>query len=820
MDALPELQTALSGRYTIERELGRGGMATVYLAHDAKHDRPVALKVLRSDLAAAVGPARFLREVTIVGRLTHPHILPLYDSGQAGESLYYVMPFVDGETLRQRLLRERQLPLAETLAIARQVADALAFAHQHNVVHRDIKPENILLDGDQAYVADFGIARAILVAGSETLSVPGLTAGTPKYMSPEQATGAAEIDGRSDLYSLGCVVYEMLAGDPPHTGPTVQAILARQRSETPRSIRTVRPTVPVEVEAAVLTALAKVPADRFDSVSEFAKELERPTGTHPAGKPAGRPALRLAAIACAILLGLGWLAWTRIRQPASLTPSPAAPTHVAVLYFDDLSEDGTLRPVANGLTEDLIDELGRVAALHVVSPNGVRPFLQQPIPPDSIARALRVGTLVGGSVDRSAGVLRVTVRLIDAASGLQIQSRTLERSSGDLFALQQEIAEEVSRFLRERIGQQIQLQASRAETESIGAWEQTQRAEELRHSARLLNTQGDPNASRRALRDADSLLGLAAAADPSWSKPKLLRGWIARDYIEMYGAGQGDSVKVWAVEGLQEAERVLAAKPGYPPALELRGTLLYEPWKISGLDTAEAETAERDLRAAAVPENPTQARAWGTLSALLQVQGRLAEANLAARKAYEVDAFLADSPQILFRLYHTSIDLERLDDAVNWCSTGRARFPHNWEFAYCELTILLWRGSGPADAHQAWRSVADLERLSTPENRAALLPRWHMMVAGVLARAGLRDSAEAVIRSARAAAPDDPEMDFHEAEARLLLGDREAALELLARDLGAHPRFRSYMRVYPGFRPLWDDPRFQALVGRPARESS
>jgi eukaryotic-like serine/threonine-protein kinase len=273
VDVPAQLQAALADRYTIKRELGRGGWATVYLAHDRRHDRPVALKVLRPELALALGPERFLREIGIAGRLTHPHILPLWDSGETRDSLYFVMPFVEGETLRQRLRREHQLPLADALAIARQVGDALVFAHAHNVVHRDIKPENILLDGDQAYVADFGIAKAIVVAAEDMLSSPGLAVGTPAYMSPEQASGNPNLDGRSDLYSLGCVIYEMLAGEPPHTGKTAQAILARQRMEEPRSIRVVRPSVPEEVEHVVMTALAKAPADRFTSVSGFGAAL-------------------------------------------------------------------------------------------------------------------------------------------------------------------------------------------------------------------------------------------------------------------------------------------------------------------------------------------------------------------------------------------------------------------------------------------------------------------------------------------------------------------------------------------------------------------
>src|SRR2546425_6143810 len=227
-DLLARLQSAVADRYAIERELGRGGMATVYLARDLKHHRKVAIKVLKPDLAAALGPERFLREIEIAAGLTHPHILPLHDSGEAGGLLYYVMPYVEGESLRDRLDREGQLPLEDALRIARDVASALAYAHQHDVVHRDIKPENILLAGDQAVVADFGIARAITLAAGEQLTRTEIAVGTPSYMSPEQAVGGVQVDARSDIYSLGCVVYEMLAGEAPYAGPSPQASLARR----------------------------------------------------------------------------------------------------------------------------------------------------------------------------------------------------------------------------------------------------------------------------------------------------------------------------------------------------------------------------------------------------------------------------------------------------------------------------------------------------------------------------------------------------------------------------------------------------------------
>src|SRR5438552_15634410 len=256
IDPLARVQAALAGRYTIERELGRGGMATVYLAQDRKHHRQVAIKVLKPELAAALGPERFLREIDTAARLTHPHILPLHDSGEAAGLLYYVMPYVEGETLRDRLEREGQLPLEEAVRITREVSSALSYAHSHDVVHRDIKPENILLSGGEAVVADFGIARAITQAGGTRLTETGIPVGTPHYMSPEQASGGGPIDGRSDIYSLGCVLYEMLVGERPYTGPNAQVVIAKRFTDPVPSVRRLRDCVPPAISGAVSGALA------------------------------------------------------------------------------------------------------------------------------------------------------------------------------------------------------------------------------------------------------------------------------------------------------------------------------------------------------------------------------------------------------------------------------------------------------------------------------------------------------------------------------------------------------------------------------------
>ena len=270
---LERLTEALAGRYGIEHELGAGDMATVYLAQDIKHDRKVAVKVLRPELAAVIGGERFLQEIKVTANLQHPHILPLHDSGEADSFLYYVMPLVEGESLRARIDREKQLPIEESVEITRAVASALDYAHRHDVIHRDIKPENILLHDGQPVVADFGIALAITAAGGTRLTETGLSLGTPHYMSPEQATADRELDGRSDIYSLACVTYEMLGGQPPHIAPTAQAVVAKILVDDPKPVSDLRSNVPAHVDAALQRALSKIPADRFPDAAKFGEAL-------------------------------------------------------------------------------------------------------------------------------------------------------------------------------------------------------------------------------------------------------------------------------------------------------------------------------------------------------------------------------------------------------------------------------------------------------------------------------------------------------------------------------------------------------------------
>jgi tRNA A-37 threonylcarbamoyl transferase component Bud32/tetratricopeptide (TPR) repeat protein len=438
---IQDLATALAGRYSIERELGAGGMATVYLARDVKHQRRVALKVLRPELASAVGPERFLREVTTTANLRHPHILPLFDSGEAAGVLYYVMPFVDGESLRDRLSREKQLPLADALQIMREVGDALDYAHGHGVVHRDIKPENILLENGHATVADFGIARAVTAAGAESLTSTGLGIGTPLYMSPEQATAEKSVDGRSDQYALATVLYEMLAGEPPFTGPTAHAILARRLAAEVPSLSAVRRAVPPHVEQAIGRAMSLAPADRFPSARTFMEALDAPSA--PSADPTSRRRPRAwiaAAAALALVLATAVLIWS--RRP---TAAPLDQTLVAVFPFrvsgTDTTHGARLR---EGMVDFLDLKLSGAGSMRLVPPRTVVAAWRQAAGPDgddltqeearSVARRLGAGAMVLGTIVGTPGRLILNASLLDAGGGVRARA-SVEGSPDSLHSL-------------------------------------------------------------------------------------------------------------------------------------------------------------------------------------------------------------------------------------------------------------------------------------------------------------------------------------------------------------------------------------------------
>jgi serine/threonine-protein kinase len=427
------LIAGLADRYSIERELGQGGMAYVYLGQDLKHRRPVAIKVLRPDLAAALGAERFLREIEVTARLTHPRIVPIFDSGRVGDLLYYVMPFVAGESLRARMQREGQMPVADAVALTVAVAAALDYAHRQGIVHRDIKPENILLPEGEALVADFGIARTLAAAlepaDGGRLTETGFAIGTPIYMSPEQAASELGVDGRSDQFALACVLFEMLVGEPPFRGPNSQAIAARRAVEPMPSIRTVRPGVPAAVEHVIRQALEKAPADRFPTAQAFADALVKaaaepvtaPTaaatpGLHPRRQRRSLLAVT-AVLAAGLLVAAGVASRLLSRRSVGAVPPAGVAGGLAVLAFDNLTAVAADSTLATGLAAELAGELRQVRGLRVAAPASAFSYRGSAASLDSVARALGVRRLVTGALRRSSDSLRIDVQLFDAAGG-------------------------------------------------------------------------------------------------------------------------------------------------------------------------------------------------------------------------------------------------------------------------------------------------------------------------------------------------------------------------------------------------------------------
>ena len=402
-DSSARLTAALADRYRIERELGGGGMATVYLAHDIRHDRDVALKVLRHDIAQTVGAERFLREIRLAAKLNHPNILALFDSGDADGALFYVMPSAEGQSLRDRLNTTPKLPIDEAVRIATEVAGALDYAHRNGVVHRDIKPENIMLQDGHAMVADFGIGKAMSDVAGDTLTQVGMSVGTPAYMSPEQAVGEA-VDGRSDIYSLGCMLYEMLVGEQPFTGPTVQAVIAKRFVQTPVEVTALREGVPRPVALAVQRAMARTPVDRYETAGALIS------------------AMRAAASA-----GDG----SALR---------ASPQSIAVLPLDNLSADKENEYFGDGIAEDIINALTQIDGLHVAARTSSFSFKGKQESLAVIGEKLNVATVLQGSVRKSGNRLRISAQLVSVADGFHLWSERYDRDLTDMFVVQDEIA--------------------------------------------------------------------------------------------------------------------------------------------------------------------------------------------------------------------------------------------------------------------------------------------------------------------------------------------------------------------------------------------
>lgn len=817
---MSSLAGLFAGRYTIERELGRGATAQVYLARDQRHGIPVAIKVLKAEIAQTIGADRFLKEIRLSAGLHHPHIMPVLDSGAHQDLVYFTLPLAEGGTLRQRIATAKQLPLDDVLDITRTIASALDHAHAKGLIHRDVKPDNILFTSGQALLADFGLARALETSSAEVSTTSsGLIRGTPAYMSPEQASGET-LDGRSDQFSLACVVYEMLSGMRPYDGPTAQTTIAMRFTDPPRPVKLYRPSLPRAIDAVLLRALTIAPADRYASCGEFVGALEAASTTVDVGEPASRPTSHSRAILIggSIALAASAVVWASTRGSAPQGIPEGDARRVAVMYFDNQTPATLPGYVADGVTEDLIDQLGSVRALQVTSTYGVRSLRGSTIGIDSIRNVLKVGTIVTGSIARVGDSVRLNVRLVDAANGQQLAAVPLVAHAGNLLSLRSDLAERVAFSLRQRIGDRIALTANRATTRSQPAWENAQLASAT--LSRALSTFSVP-----LLLEADSLLERAAQADNSWDLPWIRRAHIAltlgvrathapesMDSVEYASMSITKRHATWVGIALSLADSALRRNPRSPQAIALRGEALYRLTTIRPMEDSIAAEAEGLLRSS-LEIRPDAAGPWSTLANLMLAQGRYAEAAEAARRGYESDPYF-ESRRSLSTAFFTSLYAEHFNDARSWCRLAQSHYATDPRFTECELTLLGWSGRTGADLRTADSLVAAIDRADTLRFLEDTKSYRRMMLAAVAARAGATDSARRILQQIRSQSPRDTlsqNIAIGEAYVLLLLGERDGGLATLERYVRAVPAMSRTIARHPWFSGLRGDPRFDAL---------
>jgi serine/threonine-protein kinase len=763
-DLTQRVREALAGLYTIERELGRGGMATVYLATDLKHNREVAVKVLHPELAATLGHERFLREIEIVAALTHPRILTLIDSGEAGGFLYYVMPFVDGETLKQRIQREGQLPLDEALGIAREIVDALAYAHTKGVIHRDIKPSNVLFEAGHSVIADFGVARAVGVAGGGDATATGLAVGTPKYMSPEQAAGD-EVDGRADLYSVGCVLWEMLAGEAPFDGPTPQVIVAMKSSDRTPSVRVRRKDVPSDVEGVIAKAMAFQAADRYTTAEDLDRALAAPEFAEklkPRG--AGRRLLAIAAAALFVVAGAWWI--TRSTPEAGA----AGFVPVAVLPMENVSGDSEEDPFVAGAHQALIGQLGRIGGLRTISRRSVLRYAGSEKSISEIAAELGVDYLVDATVVREGGAIHLQVNLIQAVpEERQLWAQAYDREASEVMALHGEVARAIASALDIDLTpeEEARLAGSRpVNPETYEAY--------LRGMYSL--TKGTAEDFQKGMQ----YLNEAVEADPG---DALAWAGLASGYVTL-GHGPAPPEGVWSL-ARAAVDRALGLDPDLAEAHAASADImLYGEWDWEG---AEREFGRANELNPSMPMNHYH-YAW-----YLYLFDRWDEAVEEHELAQQLDPLTPPMSAWLSGMYRRT---GRHDQALAQAREVLERWPGNPIGQVVLGNVLL--DAGRYD-----------EAIEAAEAAVAVNPAWRGGLAVAYAQAGREAEARAELAELEAQ-PLSGWNALMRARVHVTLGEHDEAFELLAFE--PPHGWLPFIRVGNGFAPLREDPRFAALM--------
>jgi serine/threonine-protein kinase len=832
-----QLQAGLSGSYTLERELGRGGMATVFLAQDLKHDRPVALKVLHPDLAASLGPERFLREIKLAARLQHPHILTVLDSGDAGGRLWFTMPFVEGESLRDRLRRERQLPVEDGIRITREAAQALQYAHEHGVIHRDIKPENLLLTRDgNTLVADFGIARGLQAGGGtdDKLTDTGLVVGTPAYMSPEQASGDRTLDARSDVYSLGSVLYEMLAGEPPFSAPSMQAMIVKRLTEPPPSVRAARATVAEPVDQAIRKALAPLAADRFATVAQFAQALQAgatattaertvvvsaPSAAPPpstaGASSAGRRRFPLAAAALVIglLVGGGALfAWRRGHPDPAV--ADASERRIAVLPFENLGDSADAY-FADGMTDAVRGKLTALPTMRVIGSNSSRQYKGTSRTPQEIGRELGVDYLLVGKVrwaklPGGASRVQVSPELIDTRTADARWQRPFDAALTDVFQVQADIAGQVAQALDVELGSRQQQALAARPTQNLAAYDLY-----LKGQAQYAFGPG-----AATLRQAVRYFEQAVALDSGF-----VAAWVSLSISSGLMYSNGVPLPALADRARGAAERALALAPQDPGGYWALGAY----YRVIAQPDRAVEQLTKGL--AFAPNDPNLLRSLGLNETAL---GRWDAAVEHFRRSLRLDPRSANTQGALAGAL---IWLHRLDEAAGANDAALALQPSSLGFINDRVLIQLARGdlnaaratlAQPPDGVDLPTLVAymatywDLYWALSDEQRTLLTrltpasfdgdaTSWGLALMGAYEMKGDRRRAAAYADSARVAleqqliaAPEDPQRHAFLGLTLAFRAQRDTALRELQRgiaaggaDAGSQPYFEHQLvRAY------------------------